>query len=91
MRHFTLDFDVGDFMTGAACRAGNAYPSRAPDFTSGLYRGSCSPVIYVSLVLVLSFVQRIFEFSPWFHCVVLCLLPCAIQSTLKHSIFSSNN
>jgi len=41
-------------MTGAACGAGNAYPSGAPDFTAG---GSCCPVICVSLihVIVLSF------------------------------------
>jgi len=44
-------------MTGAACGAGNAYPSGAPDFTSGFYKGSCCPVICVSLfnVIVLSF------------------------------------
>jgi len=44
-------------MTGAACGAGNAYPSGAPDFTSGFHRGSCCPVICVSLlhVIVLSF------------------------------------
>jgi len=44
-------------MTGAACGAGNPYPSGAPDFTSGFHRGSCCPVIYVSLfhVIVLSF------------------------------------
>jgi len=28
-------------MTGAACGAGNAYPSGAPDFTSGFHSGSC--------------------------------------------------
>jgi len=44
-------------MTGAACGAENAYPSGAPDFTSGFHRGSCCPVIYVSL----------------FHVIVLCL------------------
>jgi len=40
-------------MTGAASGAGNAYPSGAPDFTSG----SCCPVICVYLfhVIVLSF------------------------------------
>jgi len=45
-------------MTGAACGAGNAYPSGAPDFTSGFHRGSCCLVICVSLfpVIVLSFV-----------------------------------
>jgi len=44
-------------MTGAACGAGNAYPFEAPDFTSGLHRGACCPVICVSLfhVIVLSF------------------------------------
>jgi len=44
-------------MTGAACGAGNAYPSATPDFTSGFHRGSCCPVICVSLfhVIVLSF------------------------------------
>jgi len=44
-------------MTGAACGAGNAYPSGAPDFTSGFYRGSWYRIICVSLfhVIVLSF------------------------------------
>jgi len=44
-------------MTGAACGAGNAYPSGASDFTSCFHRGSCCPVICVSLchVDVLSF------------------------------------
>jgi len=44
-------------MTGAACGAGNAYPSGASDFTSCFHRGSCCPVICVSLlhVIVLSF------------------------------------
>jgi len=44
-------------MTGGACGAGNAYPSGASDFTSGFQRGSCCPVICVSLfhVIVLSF------------------------------------
>jgi len=44
-------------MTGVVCGVGNAYPSGAPDFTSGLYSGSCCPVICVSLfpVIVLSF------------------------------------
>jgi len=45
-------------MTGAACGAGHAYPSGAPDFTSGFHTGSCCPVICVYLfpVIVLSFV-----------------------------------
>jgi len=44
-------------MTGATCAAGNAYTSGAPDLTSGFHRGSCCPVICVSLfhVIVLSF------------------------------------
>jgi len=44
-------------MTGAACGAGNAYPSAAPDFTFGFHRGSCCPVTCVSLfhVIALSF------------------------------------
>jgi len=44
-------------MTGAACGAGNDYPSGAPDFISGFHRGSCCPNICVSLshVIVLSF------------------------------------
>jgi len=51
-------YDIGDIMTGAACGAGNAYPSRVPGFTSGFHRGSCCSVICVSLfyVIVLSFV-----------------------------------
>jgi len=49
-------YDIGDIMTGAACEAGNAYPSGAPDFISDFHRGSCCPVICVSLfhVMVLS-------------------------------------
>jgi len=44
-------------MAGAACEGGNAYPSGAPDFISGFHKGSCCPVICVSLfhVSVLSF------------------------------------
>jgi len=44
-------------MTGAVCRAGNAYPSEAPYFTSGFDRGSCCPVICVSFIhlIALSF------------------------------------
>jgi len=52
-------------MTGAACRAGNAYPSGATDFTSGFYRGLCCLVICVSLflVIVLSFLILSFDCS----------------------------
>jgi len=32
-------------MTGAACGAGNAYPSETSDSNSGIHRGSCCPVI----------------------------------------------
>jgi len=44
-------------MTGAACGAGNAYPSEAPGFISDFHRGSYCPVICVSLfhVIVLFF------------------------------------
>jgi len=44
-------------MTGAACGAGNVYPSGAPDLTYGFHRGSCYPVNCVSLfrVIVLYF------------------------------------
>jgi len=54
---FIPGYDIGDIVTGAACGAGNASPSGAPDFTSGFHRGSCCPVICVSLfpVIVLSF------------------------------------
>jgi len=38
-------------MTGAACGAGNAYPSGAPDFTS---------LVFIEVHVVLSFV------SPYF-------------------------
>jgi len=46
-----------DIMTGTAWGARNAYPSGAPDFPSCFHRGSCCPVICVSLfhVVVLSF------------------------------------
>jgi len=49
------EFEI--FLTGAACGAGNAHPSGAPDFTSDFHRGSCCPVICVSLchVIILSF------------------------------------
>jgi len=54
---FLVMIDIGNIMTDAACGAGNAYPSSAPDFTSGFHRGSCCPVICVSFfhVIVLSF------------------------------------
>jgi len=40
-------------MTVAACGAGNDYLSGVPDFTSGFHRGSCCPVICVSLFYVI--------------------------------------
>jgi len=46
-------------MMGVACGAGNAYPSGAPDFTSGFHRGSCCPVICVLCLFIL------------FHCLVI--------------------
>jgi len=44
-------------MTGAACGAGDVYTSGTPDFTSGFHRGSCCPVMCISLfhVIVLTF------------------------------------
>jgi len=30
---------MGEIMTGAACGAGNAYPSGSSDFNSGVHRG----------------------------------------------------
>jgi len=55
-------------MTGASCRAGNAYPSGAPDFISGFYRGSCCPVICVSLFHVIVFLSfdRSFCLIAWY-------------------------
>jgi len=48
-------------MTGVACGAGRAYTSGAPDFTSGFHRGSCCPVVCVSLFHV-SVLSLDFEF-----------------------------
>jgi len=55
--HEYVSYDKADIMMGSACGEGNAYPSGTPGFTSGFYRGSCCPVISVSLflVIVLSF------------------------------------
>jgi len=47
-------------MTGAACGAGNAYPSGAPDFTSAFHRSSRCPVICVSLFHVIVFLDFFF-------------------------------
>jgi len=69
-----------DIMTGAAYGAGNAYCTGAPDFTSGFHRGSCYPVICVSLfhVIVLSFVVwvLIVPFVWWLGLYIfyLCML-----------------
>jgi len=45
---------IGDIMTGAACGAGNSYPSETPDFTSGFYRSSrfmcLSCFVFVSIL-----------------------------------------
>jgi len=52
-------------MAGAAYGAENAYPSGAPDFTSGFHGVSCCPVNCVSLfhVIVLSFSILSFDCS----------------------------
>jgi len=57
MSTFIPGYDIGDIMTGAECGAGNAFPSGKLDFTSGFHRGSCCPVISVSLfhIIVLTF------------------------------------
>jgi len=46
-------YDIGDIVTAAVCGSGNAYPSGAPNFTSDFHRGSCCPVICVSLFYVI--------------------------------------
>jgi len=80
-------------MAGAACGAGNAYPSGAPDFTSGFHRGSCCPVICVSLfhiivvfwVLIVPFVWLlgiyIFYLNTWARTQVLELVTSLCQTT----------
>jgi len=57
MSTFIPWYDIGNITTGAASGAGNTYPSGAPDFISSFHKGSCCPVICVSLlhVIVLSF------------------------------------
>jgi len=55
------------FMTGTACGAGNAYPSGAPDLTCGFHRGSCCPVICVSLFhMIVLFLDFEFLLFPLF-------------------------
>jgi len=59
-------------MTSGACRTGNAYPSGVPDFTSGFHRGSCCPVICISLfhVLVFGLIARfLYIFTFWHTCI----------------------
>jgi len=41
-------------MTGAACVAGNAYPSGATDFIPCFHRGLCCPVIWNEEILFYS-------------------------------------
>ena len=53
----TLDLH-GNNMTGAACGAGNAYPSRAPDFTSVCY------VVHIVSFLTYEFVLSILSCCP---------------------------
>jgi len=54
---------VGYINIGVACGAGNAYSCGTPDFTSGFHRGSCCPVIFVSLLLCYSLVCWILSFD----------------------------
>jgi len=58
-------------MTGAACGAGNAYPSGAPDFTSGFHIGSCCPVICVSLFTCVS---CLLDLDFWLFLLFDCLV-----------------
>jgi len=69
-------------MTLTSCGAGNAYPSGAHDFTSGFHRGSCRPVICVSLfhVIVLSFDCSLFD------CLVSIFFVIFLQK--KNKLFS---
>jgi len=56
----SFHFLIGDIVTGAACGAGNTYPSWASDLTSGFHRGSCCRVICVVLFHVI-----VFSFGFW--------------------------
>ena len=47
-------YDARGFMTGAACGAEHAYPSGAPDVTTGFYSGSCCPFYMCFCLSVLS-------------------------------------
>jgi len=61
MSTFIPWYDVGGIMTGGECRAGNAYPSRALDSTSGFHRSSFCPVICV----LSHFFMKLLSFGFW--------------------------
>jgi len=69
-------YDIGDLVTGAACGAENAYPSGAPDFTSGFYRDSCCPVsLFHVIVMSFGFWVLIVRFV-WLLTMFFTLIPC---------------
>jgi len=67
-------------VTGTACGEGNAYPSGAPDFTSGFHRGSCCPVICEKAVLCYLFlyitVTRLFMLLLIYIYMCVCVCVC---------------
>jgi len=66
-------------MTGAACEAGNTYPSAVPDFTSSFHRDSCCPLICVSLFHVTVFFFGGGLFFLLFDCLVSIFLTLIAQ------------
>jgi len=85
-------YDIGDIMTGAACEAGNAYTSGAPDFTSGFDRGSCCPVLllhvivssFVFWVLIVPFVWLLGIYIFYFMC--LCMYVTSTDCEQSHCV-----
>jgi len=80
-------------MTGVACEAGNDYPVHLI-YTSGFYRGSCCPVVCVSLfhVIVLSFVFLVLIVPlAWLRGISLLLLSFWWLSIPVKSANSSRN
>jgi len=76
-----IRYDIGDIMTCDACGEGNAYPSGAPDFTSGFHRGSRCPIICVSFhVIFLSFRCLSFDCS---FCFIAWYLYFFLLKTVK--------
>jgi len=59
---FSPWYDIEDIITGAARGEENAYPTETPGFTPSFHRGSCCPVICVSLFQVIGFWDLIVPF-----------------------------